>query len=617
MATSLLVVTPSPSFGEQIRKPLEENGAYHVHVVSSKAAAIVRADEESCRLAFLDLDLGETWVEEVGQSLRTVIPDIKLFLLAGDETLPTFESLRPWTFIRKPFDLAEMLKIIGQQVAAPNGLTPKEAAARDMLWLTDVNKAAQHLTRLTLESSSQAALITRENEVWAYAGQLSQMAAQEIARALARNWDAGKGGDLLRFVRLETTKAEHMLYATQLVEGMLLAMVFDAETPFGTIRTQASQLATSLSEGEVPEEAGTVADDGLDAIVTPIGEFEDDDEGMDMPPISEILKDIPVPDPRASIAQARVQAPETPAVMQQVDVAPTPVVAAQAPTPSPIAAQPAPATQPTSVEQPPAAIPQPVAEAPAPAPEAVATPVKPVDPDTTRPSIFANETAMPIRMGATTAADTMPSAHASETEARPVTPVSSTDETVASHPQSRPEMPVRAPLPGELDETRPSASTEIAAGELSLGAIVMEPISAGVYHLSYACLLIPRFAHHFLTGDVADKLSEWIPIICVAFGWRLEHLAVRPEYLQWVVNVAPATSPGYVMRVIRQQLSDKIFAAFPRLKRENPSGDFWAPGYLIMGGIQPHPPQLVKDYIRQIRQRQGLEKPVGADKARR
>ena len=67
MTTSLLVVTPSPSFGEQIRKPLEETGSYRVHVVNSKAAAIVRADEESCRMAFLDLDLGESWVEEVGQ----------------------------------------------------------------------------------------------------------------------------------------------------------------------------------------------------------------------------------------------------------------------------------------------------------------------------------------------------------------------------------------------------------------------------------------------------------------------------------------------------------------------------------------------------------------------
>ncbi len=137
--------------------------------------------------------------------------------------------------------------------------------------------------------------------------------------------------------------------------------------------------------------------------------------------------------------------------------------------------------------------------------------------------------------------------------------------------------------------------------------IVLEPISAGVYNLTYACLLVPRLSSHYLTGDIADRLSEWLPNICVAFGWRLEYLAVRPEYLQWVVNVPPATSPGYLMRIIRQQTSEKVFANLPRFKKENPSGDFWAPGYLIMGGMKPHPSQLVKDYIKQIRQRQGIE----------
>jgi REP element-mobilizing transposase RayT len=105
---------------------------------------------------------------------------------------------------------------------------------------------------------------------------------------------------------------------------------------------------------------------------------------------------------------------------------------------------------------------------------------------------------------------------------------------------------------------------------------------------------------------LGDNLSEWLLHTCVAFGWRLEFLAVRPEYLQWIVNVPPSTSPGHVMRMIRQQTSERIFEAFQRLKKENPSGDFWAPGYLIMGGNQPHPPQLVKDYIKQTRQRQGL-----------
>jgi hypothetical protein len=71
---------------------------------------------------------------------------------------------------------------------------------------------------------------------WAYAGQLSQGAAKELALAVTRHWDGQKGSDLLRFVRLEATKAEHMLYATRLADDVVLALVFDAETPFNTIK---------------------------------------------------------------------------------------------------------------------------------------------------------------------------------------------------------------------------------------------------------------------------------------------------------------------------------------------------------------------------------------------
>ena len=560
MTTNLLVVTPSPSFGENIRRSLEETESYHVFVVNNKAAAIVRADEESCRMAFLDLDLGEQWVEDVGLALRTIIPNIKLFVLVQDETPPAFDAIRPWTLIRKPYHLPDLLQILARPVKISSGETPKPATGLSLPWLSDINKAAQHLTRLTLESSSQAALITRNNELWAYAGQLSQEAAKEVAKTLARNWDDEKAGDLLRFVRLESTGAEHMLYATLLGEGMLLAMVFDAETPFSTIRSQASQLASSLEENEsAPEtiESSAPLSSTNQEVDEPMNETEDEDDGeIDIPPISEILTDIPTPDPQPVSESARTEdRPSKP--MQETRY--------------------------------------------------------PIDAGETRRSTFLHEPSIDVpAMAKMSANDQAPNVAGDlpigltpgPTAGAPA-PVEQLDQTRVSPSQARPETPVRRPMPtgSDLDVTRPHVAADEAA------PIVLEPISAGVYHLAYACLLVPRFMSHYLTGDIADKLSEWLPIICVAFGWRLEYLAVRPEYLQWVANVPPATSPAYVMRVMRQQISDKIFTAFPRLKRENPSGDFWAPGYLIMGGAQPHPPQLVKDYIRQIRQRQGLEKP--------
>jgi len=136
--------------------------------------------------------------------------------------------------------------------------------------------------------------------------------------------------------------------------------------------------------------------------------------------------------------------------------------------------------------------------------------------------------------------------------------------------------------------------------------IIYETDSQSIYNLSYACLVIPRFPSHYLIGDLAVRLSEWVPHLSIAYGWRLEFISVNPDFLQWIVNVPPTTAPGYLMRILRQHTSEKIFAEFPRIRNENPSNDFWAPGYVLIGGSNPHPEQLVRDFIQQTRQRQGI-----------
>ncbi|MGB7874458.1 MAG: hypothetical protein WBL25_08740, partial [Anaerolineales bacterium] len=263
MKANLLVVTPQASFGELIRQSLSDTGSFHIHMANDKARAILAAEKENCSLALLDTDLGEKNVLEIGRSLRSINPDLDLVILSDEELPPTMDAIRPWVLLRKPFYLPDFVQLVRAVPIIPdqlidaleenqepvnevkmNGPSPQnDPRVLDIPWLNDVSKAAQHLTRLTLESSAQAALITRQKELWAYAGQLSQNAANELAATVSRHWDGQKGNDLLRFVRLESTKAEHMLYATSMSLDVILALVFDAETPFSTIRSQANSLA--------------------------------------------------------------------------------------------------------------------------------------------------------------------------------------------------------------------------------------------------------------------------------------------------------------------------------------------------------------------------------------
>ncbi|HSJ88595.1 MAG TPA: IS200/IS605 family transposase [Anaerolineales bacterium] len=537
MGKNLLIVSADTNFGQVLLYGLEQAG-HAAFIVKGKGEAVVRADEKDCTLAFLDMDLGPKIVLDIARGLRALRPDMELVLFSDQVPPPALDEIRPWTLMPKPYYLPDVLNMLnnhGSPYASSQMNNSREVhtSVPGLPWLQDVSKAAQHLTRLTLESAAQAALITRGDNLWAYAGGLSQNAAKELAIAVTRHWDGQKGSDLLRFVRLEATKAEHMLYATRLADDVVLALVFDAETPFSTIRTQAGQLAQSLSIPNVDEEKPVAHQSPLpashDAKTELVDEDEEDEQDAAIPNIANILSDVPPPQPNAG-------------------------------------------------------------NIPFPDEDLIGT-----RPSSSRINQYSRESSPAVR-----ASDLMVSNQNEETVEHVVEDF---DATMPSKSRPRPETPFRRPLPGELDETRPHSITEVA------GRLMLEPIAPGLYNLTYACLLVPRFSSHYLTGDISDRISEWLPQICIAFAWRLEYLAVRPEYVQWVVNVPPATSPGYLMRIMRQQTSEKIFTEFSRMKKENPSGDFWAPGYLIMGGTQPHPPQLVKDYIKQTRTRQGYSQP--------
>jgi REP element-mobilizing transposase RayT len=579
MKANLLVVSAQSSFGELIRQSLSDTGSFRVQVVKDKLGAVLALKNEHSTLALLDMELGESEIIEIGRALRNVNPDLDLVILADEELPPSMDAIRPWVLLRKPFYLPDFVRLMRAVPVVPNQVLDKiEAEIKlkgteekitpaqendetpDIPWLRDVSKAAQHLTRLTLESSAQAALITRDKELWAYAGQLSQNAANELAGTVSRHWDGQKGNDLLRFVRLESTKAEHMLYATSMTRDVILALVFDAETPFSQIRSQANALAKSLAVAKTgPFVSLGRKPDSLEEQVRAESEADDFDESsedLEIPSIAEILDEVPPPvaPERMEMDAPRMNLDDYEESGSNKDLDLDPSAAA------------------------------------------------------TRPS-----TPLPKESDFHPSHESSPAIHLrdlaleEETVEQQKSLSEIVDELAATMPSRsqhrRPETPLRRPTPGELDETRPHSITEVA------GRMITESASPAMAQLNYACLLVPRFTAHYLTGDLADRLSEWMPDNCIAFGWRLEFLAVRPEYLQWVVNVAPNTSPGYLMRIMRQQTSQKIFAEFPRLERENPSGDFWAPGYLIMGGLQPHPPQLVKDYIKQTRIRQGISQP--------
>ncbi|MCB2178638.1 IS200/IS605 family transposase [bacterium] len=551
MAIPVLIITPNAGFGELISQILTESGQYALSLSTNRKDAQKKAKAENPALVILETDLNGNHVEEMVDTFRQQNPDLLLIAISPEGTSEetVVAGMSPDGVLTKPVYLPDLVSTVAQVIeestledldrAAPRQVTsppapqptpPPAASAEDTQpapeWLNDVNLAAQYLTRLSLESASQATLITRTDQIWAYAGELSRPAAEELARSVAIHFENGGGSDLARFIRLEETGGEYMLYATGLGGEFVLATVFDAEMPFSKIRTQASNLAIALSNPPIDTDGEPqIEEDDL------LLSTDDDHFDEDVANLWPLLDDVPPPVPSDWIPEAEVQSRQESLLEELLDTSRQ----EQKETPSPIEV------------------------------ETVAPP--PVSPS-----------------AETKAAQTRTDVETVDSKLKKKAP--SIDETVVSKSVKKARMrPV----------VQKSAEIEV------------EPVSPSMYNLTYACLLIPRFPQHHLTGEVAKHLSEWITQLCVAFGWRLEHLSMRPDYMQWLVNVPPNTSPGYLMRTIRQHTSRRMFIEFPDMEKDNPSGDFWAPGYLILGNPQPPPATLVQEFIANTRQRQGLK----------
>jgi len=524
VGTPVLIVSPDPAFAELLRLTLEEHSQRPSLRALSGQEAIAKAKETAFALAILDADTADMTLAEMGIALRRIQPALPLVLISAEEPEPEAQALNPVACLSKPFylpDLEALFERLLSKEETGTSATPQEkpssATEPPPPWLTDVSLAAQHLTRLSLESAAQAALITRGNRMWAYAGQLPQPAAEELARHVVELWarDGSDRTDLARFLRLRSTDSEYMLYITPLAGDLVLALAFDVGTPFSQIRMQAGRLARSLS---APPTEETVSASSPQA-----------DEATE-------------PDPEQTVPKDDLLLNDDWDPMSENDLTDVPPLFEEVPPPIPADWLPE------------------VGEA------AQAEFL----------NALSSQSSKPVTTQVTDQAD-VPSNHA---------------------PQATPE-PSHGADSVHQAETQPSKVTPKPIFQA-------QPASPSQYALKYNALLIPRFPNHHLVGDLARKLNQWLRQLCLAYGWRLEGVQIRPEYLLLTVDVLPNTAPGHLVRILRRHTSGFIFSHFPRLAEDNPSGEFWAPGYLITSGSTPPPPSLIRDFIQHIRQRQGI-----------
>jgi len=558
VAAKILITTSIRSLGELIQQALQETGRYRAKLVESGESTLDSARSGKFSLAIIDFGAVQNPVEFI-KNLREANSDMRIVAMPfkdGPEPSDIDEGLID-AWLSMPFYLPNLLETLEMIIEVSeidfaekteverisfSPVIPKKTVSHHPApdWLQDVNRVAQHLTRLSLESTAQAALITKESELWAYAGQLPQNAAEELARSVGHYWANDGGSDLARFIRLDTTNSEFMMYATSLGGDYVLALAFETEMSFTDMRVHAGELAKKLSHPP-KEEPNSLQEDSvpLESITTeePLAH----NQNSSMETLHENLPQIPSDwRPDQDVAEGRQEFFEE--LLTSMDI----------PQPDGVDAEANVDVEPNLKTTPEVSIPSDYSWD-----ELETATAIPQNDDITRPSPVTHE-----KVAST------PDALA---DTRPTT----VDETVF-----------------DIRITPPKSDS-------------LEPSQPSLHKLTYACVLIPRLPRHHLVGDIATYLTEWIEQLSMAYGWRLEHLSIRPDYLHWIAVVPPNSSPGLMVHNISRETSSRIFADFPRLERDNPSGKFWASGYLIVNGRDPFSRQMVHEFINNIRSTQG------------
>ena len=106
-----------------------------------------------------------------------------------------------------------------------------------------------------------------------------------------------------------------------------------------------------------------------------------------------------------------------------------------------------------------------------------------------------------------------------------------------------------------------------------------EKMNIAVYDVTF--VLVPRSVDHQLLGDVSVRLYSWLITICETYGWQLDDLSVRPNFVKWTLCDFPETLISEMLAIIRSETSKKILREFPEFQQDGQARDFWSTGYLV------------------------------------
>jgi CheY-like chemotaxis protein len=110
------------------------------------------------------------------------------------------------------------------------------------------------------------------------------------------------------------------------------------------------------------------------------------------------------------------------------------------------------------------------------------------------------------------------------------------------------------------------------------------PAPAGEFPIPCTIILRPRSSRVELSGDLSERLAEWTASLSEARGWKVEGIAVQPEFLCFTVTHLPEPARRSLIEEMCSALSGKLAEGFRELAKDVPAGRIWATRFLLLKG---------------------------------
>ena len=633
MEKSVLIFSTHPAFAELSRLSLAENKPYIVQTALTIEEMQTLINQSKFDLVILDADYPDENFINLVAAIQEQFSAIKFLVFPPDNLAdhPDLKKIRVDTLLLKPFYLPDFLNsvdeiinrdfqdVVGSKELLPTSDTDleneelKKHSVPD--WL-DPEKIGNQLNRAMVGSQAQAAFILINDESVAYRGEIEDSAVSDITTHLLQNVDREDKSDIVRFMRLNVDELEHLIYAITFRENGLLVLIFEKTMPLTMARSLISQVEYNLNqmiEGQTiigenslngnfaNSRQGTYVEDESSK---PLYPDDVSSEEVEMLKVSQLIDQVTnkkreEPDEVSGNEEGQPVSDQPEAHSELPDWLTEPEETAPENSESVPDFEKDDALHWVKEENQQETILNKYENSPASETlldglvfpwdrdyEDLESPKKDElikendnsDNQLSESQILPEEGTIEVNEEGIEKFEDAGAESGNLTGEETGLPDNTEAQKVSQQEIIQPaSIPASEEAIAEVLQEK--TVHELKDQELPKSLLEFDSVKAGMSSLNYTCVLVPRFPKHFLVGDVAKRISEWLPQLCISFGWRLERLSVRPQYLQWTVIVDPTLAPSKLIKLIRKETSRRLFKLWPDYELENPSRDFWAPGY--------------------------------------